>query len=67
VEDIMLNDESAIRKRAYEIWQAEGERHGSALAHWLRAEEEVGRAKPTASRRHATAPRRRTSTKAVAA
>jgi hypothetical protein len=41
----MLDLESAIRSRAYEIWQAEGQVHGRDVTHWLRAEEEIkGRA-----------------------
>lgn len=64
----MLNEENAIRQRAYEIWQAEGERHGDALSHWLRAQEEISRAKPATMRtRRGAAPRRRTSAKAAAA
>jgi len=56
----MLNDEAAIRQRAYEIWQAEGAVDGQALSHWLRAQEEIDRAKsakPTPSRT-AARPRR---------
>jgi hypothetical protein len=68
MENIMLNEENAIRQRAYEIWQAEGEGHGDALSHWLRAQEEISRAKPAARRpRRSAAPRRRTGTNAVAA
>ena len=37
----MLDIESAIRLRAYELWQAEGERPGFALDHWLKAEAEI--------------------------
>lgn len=37
----MLDLESAIRTRAYEIWQAEGQEHGRDVTHWLRAEEEI--------------------------
>jgi hypothetical protein len=55
----MLDQESAIRRRAYEIWQAEGEIHGQDLAHWLRAQEEVSRARTDeARRRRPAAPRR---------
>jgi hypothetical protein len=39
----MLNVEAAIRKRAYEIWQAEGQVHGNELSHSLRAQEEIVR------------------------
>jgi hypothetical protein len=37
----MLNDEAAIRQRAYEIWQAEGGLHGKEVSHWLRAQQEI--------------------------
>ena len=37
----MLDIDSAIRLRAYEFWQAEGELPGRALDHWLKAEAEV--------------------------
>lgn len=64
----MLNEENAIRQRAYEIWQVEGERHGDELSHWLRAQEELSRAKANNSRpRRGAAPRRRTGAKAAAA
>ena len=36
-----LDIDSAIRSRAYEYWQAEGELPGRALDHWLKAEAEV--------------------------
>jgi hypothetical protein len=36
-----LDIDSAIRSRAYEYWQAEGELPGRDLDHWLRAEAEV--------------------------
>ena len=52
--------ESAIRQKAYEIWQAEGRPAGREVVHWLRAEEEVSRRKPAAvKRRRAAAPRRK--------
>ena len=42
----MLDIDGAIRSRAYEFWQAEGQ-HGRDLDHWLRAEAEIkGAAKP---------------------
>lgn len=64
----MLNEENAIRQRAYEIWQAEGEPQGDELSHWLRAQAEISRAKPAGSRgRRNAAPRRRTGAKAMAA
>ena len=37
----MLDIDNAIRARAYEFWQAEGEQPGRDLDHWLRAEAEV--------------------------
>ena len=39
-----------IRRRAYEMWEAEGRPHGSQDVHWQRAEAEVtgnAGAKPT--------------------
>jgi hypothetical protein len=37
----MLDIDSAIRSRAYEFWQAEGEMPGRDMDYWLRAEAEV--------------------------
>lgn len=51
----MLDLENAIRHRAYEIWQAEGQVHGRDLDHWLRAEAEV---RSTAETEAAAKPRR---------
>lgn len=46
----MLDLESAIRNRAYEIWQADGQVHGRDVTHWLRAEEEIkGRVTPASN------------------
>ena len=43
-----LDSDSAIRSRAYEFWQAEGELPGRDLDYWLRAEAEVrGDARPS--------------------
>ncbi len=36
-----LDIDSAIRSRAYEFWQAEGEKPGCDLDYWLKAEAEV--------------------------
>lgn len=36
-----LDIDSAIRSRAYEFWQAEGERPGRELDYWLKAEAEI--------------------------
>jgi hypothetical protein len=30
-----------IEKRAYEIWLADGSRHGDDVSHWVQAETEV--------------------------
>jgi Protein of unknown function (DUF2934) len=30
-----------IEKRAYEIWLADGSRHGNDISHWFQAETEV--------------------------
>lgn len=35
------DDEERIRAKAYELWQAEGEPHGRAEAHWTMAREMV--------------------------
>ena len=35
--------EERIRQRAYELWQRSGSGHGSAVDHWLTAEEELRR------------------------
>ncbi len=43
--------ESAIRQKAYEIWQAEGRPAGREVTHWLLAEQEVSRPKPAAPKR----------------
>jgi phage/plasmid-associated DNA primase len=47
--------ESAIRQKAYEIWQAEGQPSGREMSHWLRAKEEVARPKPKAARQRRAA------------
>ena len=50
----MSNDkrEATIRERAYAIWEREGRPDGRSLAHWLKAEAEIGSAKelPAATR-----------------
>jgi hypothetical protein len=38
-----IDPAESIRRRAYEIWQAEGQPHGRALEHWCRAEAEAAR------------------------
>jgi hypothetical protein len=41
-EDQMTSDrQERIRQRAYEIWQREGERHGSHEQHWEQATREI--------------------------
>jgi hypothetical protein len=37
----MLDMDGAIRLRAYEFWQAEGEIPNRDLEHWLKAEAEI--------------------------
>ena len=34
--------EATIRERAYAIWEGEGRPDGRSLAHWLKAEAEIG-------------------------
>lgn len=36
------DSQERVRRRAYELWEAEGRRHGRDLAHWLQAESELG-------------------------
>ena len=36
-----LDIDNAIRSRAYEFWQAEGEKPGCELDYWLKAEAEI--------------------------
>jgi len=44
--------EVVVRERAYAIWEREGRPDGRSLAHWLKAEAEIGSAQelPTATR-----------------
>jgi hypothetical protein len=51
----MHETESAIRQKAYEIWQAEGRPAGREIVHWLRAKEEVARPKPKAVKQRSAA------------
>lgn len=37
----MSSNESAVRVRAYEIWEAEGRPHGKDAEHWLMALQEM--------------------------
>ena len=37
----MDNDEEAVRRRAYELWESAGRPHGEHLQHWLKAFEEL--------------------------
>jgi hypothetical protein len=48
-----------IRERAYEIWLANGCRHGEADQHWLTAEREVIQAEAAAKPEKARSSRRR--------
>jgi hypothetical protein len=52
----MLDIDSAIRARAYEIWQARGEMPGHDLDDWLRAEAEITAALTVAERPPRSAP-----------
>ena len=61
----MLDIDGAIRSRAYEFWQAEGQRPGRDLDHWLKAEAEIkGAAKPAG--KPVTKPARKPASKARA-
>ena len=42
----MIEQADVIRRRAYEIWQAEGQPDGRALEHWCRAEAETMPSRP---------------------
>lgn len=35
--------EDQIRRRAYELWQAEGQPHGHDVEHWQKAESELSK------------------------
>jgi len=37
----MITNETAVRVRAYEIWEAEGRPHGRETEHWLKALHEM--------------------------
>ena len=37
-----FDQQDAVERRAYELWQAAGYPEGRALAHWLQAERELG-------------------------
>jgi hypothetical protein len=52
----MLDIDSAIKARAYEIWQARGEMPGHDLDDWLRAEAEITAALTVAARPPRSAP-----------
>ena len=39
--------EDKIRQRAYELWQQSGNRDGSEMDFWLKAEHEIANEKPT--------------------
>ncbi len=58
----MIEQADVIRRRAYEIWQAEGQPEGRALEHWCRAEAEQPPPAAAGQKRGAR-PRVRTKTK----
>jgi hypothetical protein len=60
-----LDIDSAIRSRAYEYWQAEGELPGRDLDHWLRAEAEV-KAVAAPAKKPTRSPARKPATRAKA-
>jgi len=35
------SDHESIQKKAYELWEKDGHRHGHALDHWLQAERTI--------------------------
>jgi hypothetical protein len=41
LEQADIPEREEIARRAYDIWQAEGQHDGSALDHWLRAEADI--------------------------
>ncbi len=60
----MIEQADVIRRRAYEIWQAEGQPEGRALEHWCRAEAETVQPRPAAAgKKQGARPRVRTKTK----
>jgi hypothetical protein len=56
----MLDIDSAIKARAYEIWQARGEMPGHDLDDWLKAEGEIAAALTVAASPPRSAPPRST-------
>lgn len=62
-----LDIDSAIRSRAYEFWQAEGEQPGRDLDYWLRAEAELRAVSaPAPARKPARSPARKPAARAKA-
>jgi hypothetical protein len=59
----MMTTETAVRARAYEIWEAEGRPHGRDADHWFRALEEVASA-PAMTTPEPNAPVKRAAKKA---
>jgi hypothetical protein len=59
----MLDVDGAIKARAYEIWQAEGQVPGRDLDYWLRAEAEITSALTPAVKRPRPAARSTTKAK----
>lgn len=46
-----------ISKRAFEIWEKEGQPEGRELDHWLKAEQELEEEKPNRSQQRKSAAR----------
>jgi hypothetical protein len=59
----MLDVDGAIKARAYEIWQAEGQVPGRDLDYWLRAEAEITSALSPVEKRPRPAARNTTKVK----
>jgi hypothetical protein len=59
----VANQDSAIRERAYAIWEEEGRPEGRAWDHWYRALEEFAGHVPTANGDSGAAPKTRKITK----
>jgi DUF2934 family protein len=60
--------EQAIRERAYALWEQDGRPEGQSLAHWSRAEAEIGTEQSAEAPNKASivkSPRRRKQTKTL--
>jgi len=53
----VANQDSAIRERAYAIWEEEGRPEGRAWDHWYRAQQEFAGHVPTANGDRGAAPK----------